>query len=466
MPVIGWRGNVIQLLTDPLGTLSRLRAEFGDVVTVIGGGISPQHMGTVYVFGPENNRAVTTGPAFRDESFLSGLMQNGVRTNRQESVNQLACGLFGMNGPIHRQRQALALGHLNTQRLVLSHDHILKITNDLVDSWAPSQVVDIKSAMAELAVRALFRALCSVDVEDAAELGKTSDRWFNAAASPAVLLFPIDIPGTPYNQFLNWTDYLHKRVRQMLADRKREQQKPDDLLTALIRATEAENEFPVTENQLMSHTIDFSLAGTSTAGAALMWTVFLISQHPQVAECLLQELSSLGESEPTPEDLRKLKFLDWVIKESLRLLPTAPIIGRSVQDPVELGGYQLQPGLQIGVSIYHTHHDPLIFAEPQKFNPWRWESITPSPYEYMPFGAGVHSCAGAQLAMLLCRVVIAKITRRYRLELQPGTLVDVCSKMSLTSRGKLPMIIHKQDGKLASGVTSVRGSIRGSVELP
>lgn len=65
-----------------------------------------------------------------------------------------------------------------------------------------------------------------------------------------------------------------------------------------------------------------------------------IAKHPEFQEKIVEELNTvLGSSENTLRftDLGKLKYLEQCIKESMRLYPTAPIIGRTLGEDVQLG---------------------------------------------------------------------------------------------------------------------------------
>ena len=71
-----------------------------------------------------------------------------------------------------------------------------------------------------------------------------------------------------------------------------------------------------------------------------------------------------------------------------------------------------------------THRLPEVYADANQFLPERWESLAPSPYEYLPFAAGPRMCLGAPLAMMIIHLVIPQVLRRFHLRLVPGCQVD------------------------------------------
>jgi len=67
---------------------------------------------------------------------------------------------------------------------------------------------------------------------------------------------------------------------------------------------------------------------------------------------------------------------------------------RIVAEDAELAGYRLPAGSELLLSIFHMHHDPAVFSDPDCFRPRRWEAIKPSVYEYNPSAPGL-VCASA-----------------------------------------------------------------------
>jgi cytochrome P450 len=106
---------------------------------------------------------------------------------------------------------------------------------------------------------------------------------------------------------------------------------------------------------------------------------------------------------------------------------------------------------------------PELYPEPAKFLPGRWTGIDPSPYEYLPFGAGPHMCLGYTFAMMELKIVLALILQRYRLKLAPGARIDRDVKLTLAPKHGMPMVVARQDRQFSRG--EARGNIRELVEL-
>jgi cytochrome P450 len=107
---------------------------------------------------------------------------------------------------------------------------------------------------------------------------------------------------------------------------------------------------------------------------------------------------------------------------------------------------------------------PAIYSEPQRFKPERWETMEPSPYEYLPFGGGNRMCLGAGFAMLESKIVLATLLQRYRLELVPNAKIDRFVNITLSPKHGMPMIVREQDRAFEKSRTEVTGNVREMAE--
>ena len=183
-----------------------------------------------------------------------------------------------------------------------------------------------------------------------------------------------------------------------------------------------------------------------TCQNALIWTLFLLAQHPRVAGDLLDELQTqLIDGPPTLRNIVDLPLLDAVIKESLRLLPPAPMQARVAQQDTTLGGHPVPKGSRVMLSAFVTNRMPARYPEPDSFRPQRWATINPTPFEYLVFSAGPRNCPGYLLGMAMVKVAVATFLRRHRIEFPAAGRLDYISRPGLRPRGKVPAILRRQD---------------------
>ena len=120
-----------------------------------------------------------------------------------------------------------------------------------------------------------------------------------------------------------------------------------DLLSMLIAATEGEGEgkSSLSDQQLRDECITLILAGHETTANALTWTLYLLSQHPQIESRLLAGSIARWGRLPTVDDVPQLVYCEQVVAESLRLYPPVYAFARTVVEPIELGaGRRLEGG--------------------------------------------------------------------------------------------------------------------------
>jgi cytochrome P450 len=191
----------------------------------------------------------------------------------------------------------------------------------------------------------------------------------------------------------------------------------------------------------------------------------LLAQHPRVLGDLCDELSGKLHGEPPNfEDLPDLPLLDYVVKESLRLFPPAPLNHRITARDSELGDYRIPAGSEVLSSIYHTHRVPDLYSEPLRFWPERWATLDPGPYAYNPFSAGPRMCIGATFALFEIKVVLSLLLQRFRLELVPNQRIDRYFGITLAPTPRVLMKIQRTDRAFARRAP-VHGNVHGMVSL-
>nr|QST15034.1 CYP4C34-like protein 2 [Diaphanosoma celebensis] len=166
----------------------------------------------------------------------------------------------------------------------------------------------------------------------------------------------------------------------------------------------------------------FMFEGHDTTAAGISWCLHLIGSHPDVQERLYDELYEVfGDSDRpvTMEDLNHLKYLECCLKESLRLYPSVPILGRTLNEDLELHGHQLPAGTTVVLFSYSLHRDPKNFPDPEKYIPERFlpeNARGRHPYCYVPFSAGPRNCIGQKFALMEEKVVLATVLRHFEVQ--------------------------------------------------
>jgi cytochrome P450 len=236
-------------------------------------------------------------------------------------------------------------------------------------------------------------------------------------------------------------------IANVIAERRRH---PDrdagDLLAMLLAVRDEETGEGLTDRELRDQIITFIGAGHETTAVALAWTVYLLSQHPDVETRLHDEVAELiGDRTPTAADLPRLVFARRVVEESLRIYPPVYAVARDVVEDDIIGGFHIPARSLIIVSPYVTHRHPDFWPSPEQFDPDRFRpdrSAGQPRFAWYPFLGGPHQCIGQEFAMMEAILILVMLTQSFRLQLVPGTRVKPKAMLSLRPDGGVPMIVH------------------------
>ncbi|AFZ31725.1 Unspecific monooxygenase [Gloeocapsa sp. PCC 7428] len=471
---LGRAANVFHFAKDSVGYTRQLFETYGSIVSLADGGGTnvysplPDCPGTVCVYGSEFVQQVATRHEIYYKYPLSGRMYRRRNSSkRTEPLKHFGVGLFGVNSNQHRQHRQLMMPAFHKQRIESYRDDIVDITQSVLKQLPVEVPCDIAEIMRLLTLRVATKTLFGEDIGSGGGTGRLLQDVLALLGTPKVVLLPFDLPGFPYHRLLNLMAQLDDEMRAIIQHKRSTNSAERDVLSMLIQARDEESGTVLNEDELLGHTGVLFAAGHETSSNALTWTLFLLSQHPQVAADLYDELAGKLKGEaPTVEQLQQLPLLERVIKESMRILPPVPWNGRVTSTTTELGGYTLPAGTEVFVSIYQTHHMPEVYSEPEVFNPDRWQKIAPTAFEYNPFSAGSRTCIGAAFAMMEIKIVLAMLLQQFRLQCIPQTKIDRTGLIVMAPKYGMPMIVHKQDGCFTQAVDSIRGNVREMVKLP
>jgi cytochrome P450 len=465
-PLLGWHGNLVRFVLDPVGYMAPLAERYGSLVPLARGGSGPVFIreaehGLVFAFGPACFQAVST-----QESVFHSMRVAGPKES--PSYTTLTSGLFSMNEDKHRRQRRAIQPAFHRTRLEGYHATMVAFTERTLAGMRVGDTCDLAEAMTPLTLAIANKTLFGLDpTPGTLSIGELIQAVIGLAMSPATLV-PLNLPFTPRRRLINTAAHLEQELRRLIArHRNHPTGTADDILSTLLAThddPDAEAD-ALTEDELVGQLFLLFLAGHDTTKNAIAWTAFLLVQHPHVLADVLEELQrTLGGAPPRYDQLGGLPLLGRVIKESLRLFPPAPFTGRMTVQATELHGVPLPAGTELIISPYCLHRDPDLYADPLQFRPERWETLSRSPFEYAPFGAGPRTCIGSAFATIELTTVLAMLLQRYGLELAPNARIERKTTVVMSPRYGMPMILRPA-GTLAP-VARVRGNVHEMVALP
>ncbi|XP_065169727.1 cytochrome P450 4C1-like [Atheta coriaria] len=176
------------------------------------------------------------------------------------------------------------------------------------------------------------------------------------------------------------------------------------------------------ESKLVPELITFIFAGVDTCSSTFSYLCICLSLYPEIQEKVYQEICQVVGDRPFHHsDYQRLHYLHMVIKETMRIFPTGPIIHREVSDDVKIGDYVFPKDSILHVNIINVHRsskyykDPLYF-DPERFAPDSEDVKTRHRFAYIPFSGGKRNCIGERFGMLSLVSTVVTLMKKFRFE--------------------------------------------------
>ncbi|KAK0072324.1 hypothetical protein PV325_011549 [Microctonus aethiopoides] len=230
----------------------------------------------------------------------------------------------------------------------------------------------------------------------------------------------------------NIDNYFRQIINCVLQHREDTGEIAQDFLQKVVELCKTGKDNEVNENAVASHAASFFLDGYETSSVTLSFVTYQLAAHPTVQAKLREEIMNNFEKyngKLTYEFIQEMKYMDQVIKESMRLTPTIPYFAKICTTEFKLVGYDgleciVHAGTEIIISTIGLHRDPTFWENPDVFDPERFSDDKRRNYHkfiYLPFGSGPKSCVGMRIAMMQMKAALATLLKSYSIELDPKT---------------------------------------------
>jgi len=234
--------------------------------------------------------------------------------------------------------------------------------------------------------------------------------------------------------------FMHQIADELIAARKKqgETTHQKDILSTMLNAKDPQTGERLSDENIRYQMVTFLIAGHETTSGLLSFTMYELLRHPTVlAQARAEVERVLGNETPRFEHLQQLTYLDQVLKETLRLWPTAPAFAVYPHEPTTIGGrYLLHPDQTIFVLTPMLHRDPKVWgADAEQFNPDHFafanaEQLPPNAWK--PFGNGQRACIGRPFALQEATLLLAMILQRFDLTLaDPDYKLEIKETLTL-----------------------------------
>lgn len=235
-------------------------------------------------------------------------------------------------------------------------------------------------------------------------------------------------------------ELMHSVVDEVVATRTADSNGAKDLLDLMLRTVDPDTGTALDAVNVRNQVITFLIAGNETTAGTLAFALHFLSQHPDVADKIRDEVATVAQGgEPlTFDQVSKLRYTRRVVDETLRLWPAAPGYFRKVRRDTTLGGHPMPMGSWVFVLLPQLHRDPLWGPNPEAFDPDRFlpEQVKRRPpHIYKPWGTGLRACIGRQFALHESVLTLAVLMRRYDIESDPSYKLDIREAITLKPSG-------------------------------
>ncbi|CAN1303640.1 Cytochrome P450 93A3 [Linum perenne] len=222
----------------------------------------------------------------------------------------------------------------------------------------------------------------------------------------------------------------------------------EDLLDVLLDISEDESsEIRLSRENIKAFILDIFAAGTDTSAITTEWALAELINHLDILTKLQQEIDSVvGKSRMVQElDIPNLPYLQAVVKETLRLHPTGPLIVRESTEDCEIQGYNISARTRLFVNVWAIGRDPNHWEEPLEFRPERFidgkgshVEVRGQHFEMLPFGSGKRGCPGTTLALHMVQTTLAVMVQCFEWKVDGD--VDMEEGVGLTLPRANPLV--------------------------
>ncbi|PPS06903.1 hypothetical protein GOBAR_AA13733 [Gossypium barbadense] len=241
---------------------------------------------------------------------------------------------------------------------------------------------------------------------------------------------PLDLPGTPFHKAMKARKQLNETLRRLIQARRGNEKAGGGLMGNLLGAKNHKVD-QLSDSQIADNVIGVIFAAHDTTASVLTWVLKYLHDNGDLLEAVTREQDGIQRKiieenrRLTWDDTRHMPLTTRVIQETLRRASILSFTFREAVEDVEFEGYYIPKGWKVLPLFRTIHYCADFFPQPEKFDPSRFECVLDEIYKiprhvplrpntFIPFGNGVHSCPGSELAKLEMLVLLHHLTTSYR----------------------------------------------------
>ncbi len=291
------------------------------------------------------------------------------------------------------------------------------ITNSYLEKWQKMATFTWYSQLRNYTFDVACKLFVGKDNSSKTSFREDFETWCQG-----LFTLSINLPWTRFGKAWRARKILLQEIENIILERQQKENLEQDALGLLLQAKDEEGN-SLSLEELKDQILTLLFAGHDTLTSSLTLFCLLVGQNREVFDRLKQEQNLfIDDQSLTLDNLKKMVYLEQVLKEVMRFIPPVAGAFREAIDNCEYKNYLIPKGWMVQYSIKNTHKDTEIYRSPEQFNPDRFNAENAEDknktFGYIPFGGGVRECIGKEFARLEMKIFVAMLVRNYRWELE------------------------------------------------
>lgn len=303
----------------------------------------------------------------------------------------------------------------------------------------------VRHGVFDALTRTMFaRGMTKEEVPELLELFTSSNKYTSARyltnSSPLIMALPSVRRG---KQALARID---ERAYRLIRERRQDPvEDAQDMLDVLIAAKNDDGD-TLTDKQVRDNLVALWFGGQETTPTITTWAFGLLASHHDIRDRVLAEVDEvLGDRRPTFADLDRFEYTSNVIDEAMRLYPPFSFVGREAMKDMEVGGYRIAKGQQLGFVGWTTHRESKNWPDPERVDPMRHtaaERKNRARCSFLSFGYGKRRCIGERVGRMESTLMLAMMSQRLLFDHADGKMPKPKVEMSIKPDNGMEMLIR------------------------
>lgn len=265
--------------------------------------------------------------------------------------------------------------------------------------------------------------LYSLEIEDNGDYSQQNENTFtyaNVGSKEIYLPFLSKYPSNQLLQFNENVSFMRSILEEIFEDYRHSKSQDSVNIPMMDSMLQYQESGVLKDNSsVVTLMLDILLAGSDSTYKTISFIILLLVNHPEYQYKLYDEIKEMNFSNLADIDLTKLKYMEAVIYEAMRLYPAAPLaLPHVCTTSQRLGGYKIEKGTVVVPNLFSLHRDKSVWDDPESFYPDRFISnpvLLNSP-SLAPFGIGQRSCIGKDFALLEIKLTLVSIISKFHME--------------------------------------------------